>query len=331
MGGKKPIGEHPSRGHLQRRFTSISRRGGHTHRTYDPASDENEYHNVPVIQEFSLFSEFDISPDRFGILSNKISTEKEEEDNELKNGKVEAVSPFQSGITDNIFYTPQGSSSTAHHHPSAATSSPTSQTLPPPQLEMLQMTVYHLTAALERLEFQFYAAMNNLYCYGLPLQQHIPQQEPSQTPTPSTFTSNDETNGNLIKKINERLSTLEGRQKIIQGKISQLDNLYGQTAQAWGKSIREMLKGNIAQFPIPTNIPEVKEEMEIPKVSPLSDQAQKAVITTNDSTNTEPHSAVNLSKELPQPRSSNSGKNCQEFSPLKHNISSPTSTSLGVP
>lgn len=108
------------------------------------------------------------------------------------------------------------------------------------------MTVFHLTSALERLEFQFYAAMNNLYCYGLPTHhqpyQPQPQQSPGCAPSPTTTTlPNEESSSNVIKRINERLSTLEGRQKIIQSKISQLDNLYGQTTQAWGKSIKEMI------------------------------------------------------------------------------------------
>jgi hypothetical protein len=256
MGGKKPIGEHPSRGHLQRRFTSIARRGAHTHRGYNfeygSKMDENE-NVVPVIQEFSLFSEFDISPDRFGILSKQIDKEKFYS----KEDKLETVvvPPFQSGIGENIFRPEQQTSQEG----GAEEEEGEEEDYAPcegNQVEILQMTVFHLTSALERLEYQFYAAMNNIYCFGVPVPlTPTPGTAPGATTgsaalsTSSPPVATEESTSSLLKRVNERLSTLEGRQKTIQSKISQLDNLYGQSTQSWGKSIREILKANKQTFP----------------------------------------------------------------------------------
>jgi hypothetical protein len=254
MGGKKPIGEHPSRGHLQRRFTGVTRRGGHTHRGnyWDPKSPFDDHENpniVPVIeQEFSLFSEFDLSPDRFGIL-NKQTLEQHKVSDLKDEIKIENVTTFC--LQNNMLpsQTSQGqslpSTSQPHHiHQQEQIEEYGGQS----HVEMLQMTVFHLTSALERLEFQFYAAMNNLYCYGLPTHHQPYQPQPQQvtggSSSPTTMTvPNEESSSSMIKRINERLSTLEGRQKIIQSKISQLDNLYGQTTQAWGRSIKEIVRG----------------------------------------------------------------------------------------
>jgi hypothetical protein len=262
MGGKKPIGEHPSRGHLQRRFTGVTRRGGHTHRGnyWDPKSpfDDDNPNIVPVIQqEFSLFSEFDLSPDRFGILSKQTMDHKV---SDLKDEiKIENVTTFC--LENNMLpsQTTQGEPLTSTTQPQVH-QQPVGEYESQSHVEMLQMTVFHLTSALERLEFQFYAAMNNLYCYGLPThhqpqqqfpQQQLHQQAPRASSSPTTATaSGEESSSNMIKRINERLSTLEGRQKIIQSKVSQLDNLYGQTTQAWGRSIKEIMRAGGGARPI---------------------------------------------------------------------------------
>jgi hypothetical protein len=254
MGGKKPIGEHPSRGHLQRRFTSIARRGAHTHRGYfDYGSkfDENESMVVPVIQEFSLFSEFDISPDRFGILSKEI----DKENLYSKEEKLETVTvpPFKSGIVDNIFGPKALSKEEEEEEEEEEEGEEEYGPSTGNQVEALQMTVFHLSNALERLEYQFYAAMNNIYCFGVPVPLPTATEGVSVTTTTAQHSSPsvtpDESTSALLKRVNERLSTLEGRQKTIQSKISQLDNLYGQSTQAWGKSIREILKANVSTEP----------------------------------------------------------------------------------
>jgi hypothetical protein len=45
-----------------------------------------------------------------------------------------------------------------------------------------------------------------------------------------------------IRKLKERLCTVEGRQKVVQGKVSQLDKLYGSNSAAWGRHIKGLIQ-----------------------------------------------------------------------------------------
>lgn len=44
-----------------------------------------------------------------------------------------------------------------------------------------------------------------------------------------------------IRQLKERLCTVEGRHKVVQGKVSQLDKLYGTSAASWGRHIKNQL------------------------------------------------------------------------------------------
>jgi hypothetical protein len=46
-----------------------------------------------------------------------------------------------------------------------------------------------------------------------------------------------------IRRLKERLCTMEGRHKMVQGKVSQLDKLYGASSASWGRRIRIILQG----------------------------------------------------------------------------------------
>lgn len=209
MGGKKPIGEHPSRGHLQRRFTSTFRRGGHRHHGDGSAVDDD---GAPVVQqEFSLFSQFDSTPNRFGILTANDKTE-------LRTHNVDVSHlPMEEKNDINVIS----------------------------EIHSLQCNMGTLIAAFERLQYDFYSSTNQAYMYGMyqvqgesfrgSLFPNMPSEEPQQNPD---FEQ-------VVKRINERLSTLEGRQKSIQSKISQLDSLYGQSSSSWSKSIKKILASQV--------------------------------------------------------------------------------------
>mmetsp|Transcript_427 Transcript_427/g.810 ORF Transcript_427/g.810 Transcript_427/m.810 type:complete len:340 (-) Transcript_427:314-1333(-) len=212
MGGKKAIGEHPSRG---RRFTGISRRGGHStvHRGYDtPNSDEEG--SIPAMQEFSLFSQFDISPDRFGILQNDISSDEKTE----KHSPTPTKTP-SSPLPPKLYGQSEGISNVYIMN----------------EIQKLQHTVYNLVSAFGRLEYEFYTSMNSLYYYGGASPNACPH---TSSPSPKVDEP-DKGDGNLsLKKLHERLSTLEGRHRSMQSKISQLDNIYGRSSEAWAKNIK---------------------------------------------------------------------------------------------
>ena len=216
MGGKKPIGEHPSRGHLQRRFTTALRRGGH-HRAHVDAATE-EYEVTPVTQEFSLFSQFDSSPNRFGILSRG-------ENSDAPDRKVESVLSVSAPVHV------QEEEKLSDYNIMG-------------EIHSLQYNMSVLIAAFERLQYDFYGGANQAYMYGM-------YQDPTGVlPTGMEFRGESTGLGRsdisasdspALKKINERLSTLEGRQKAIQSKISQLDSLYGPNSTTWAKTIKSML------------------------------------------------------------------------------------------
>jgi hypothetical protein len=205
MGGKKPIGEHPSRGHLQRRFTSTFRRGGHRHHGDGTTEEEDA---VPVVQqEFSLFSQFDSTTNRFGIL-----TTTEQKSNIVESPAMTHL-PLEDKNEINVVS----------------------------EIHSLHCNMSTLIAAFERLQYDFYNTANHAYMYSM--QPHADLSSAMGYPSAPAESSSypDPDHEAVVKRINERLSTLEGRQKSIQSKISQLDILYGSSTSSWSKSIKKIL------------------------------------------------------------------------------------------
>lgn len=189
MGGKKSIGENRNRGHLHHRFTGS--RGGHS-RAYSESTDASQIPPV-AMQEFSLFSQFDVS-DQFRKLKNDENV-------------IQSIDPIKDDMDD--FRN---------------------------QLATLDDKINFIGNCLSGLEQNFYNAMNQIiYNQGTMSGVNQPWRydQPISNPVP--------TNEQDSKKIAERLSTLEGRQNVIQSKIAQLDLLYGQSASAWSRNIKAIL------------------------------------------------------------------------------------------
>lgn len=56
----------------------------------------------------------------------------------------------------------------------------------------------------------------------------------------SAYAEEKEESSTSVQRLLERVSTMEGRQSSIQSKMSQLDNVFGATAQSWGKGAKTL-------------------------------------------------------------------------------------------
>lgn len=235
MGGKKAIGENRNRGHLHHRFTG---RGGYpiTRGIHGMDSSILDSPSIPIMQEFSLFAQFDV-------------TEKFRDNARTKDSDLNEPTPFSlPGF--------------AHMSEQVEKIEQTMELSPKDEFEteqlyerimMLENHVQHLTTALQFFESNFYHSMNNLYYMGFqPMNYHNghgPSNQPQSYPPvnyeqqqmpqqPFVYPVNEV--DNTLKKLSERVSTLEGRQSVTQSKLAHLDTIYGPTAGAWSRSIKQM-------------------------------------------------------------------------------------------
>jgi hypothetical protein len=212
MGGKKSLGENRNRGHLHHRYTGhAGKRGGYGHgvarggNVDDILSDGTLGGPVPISQEFSLFSQFDVS-DRF----RQMKSESEEK---------HSISQFDPIVT-------------------AEDGGKSDQTA---RLDALEDQLISIGNSLAYLEQSFYSAMNHLFYMGYTNGMTPLSPFPHMSAYPlHTSAMNDDT----MKKLGDRLKTVEGRQNVIQSKIAQLDLLYGSTPSAWAKNIKKIVHEN---------------------------------------------------------------------------------------
>lgn len=261
MGGKKPAGDHPSRGSYFRR--QYSSRGGHhaggsgeqhscQHEplVFETDSAENE---VPDYQEFSLFSALS-SVNRFGDFlstSREVSCDAEKE-----------LSTNESGIDTEAFKERNQEAfvrSFRSHDSSYDVLLKRNEQLEC-SIQRLEETIHGMSQQIERLNYEHGLMVQQLQQSWHFMHSQFYNQESISCRgymEPKTYFqrkdvdfagANDAQHVHKdmdivveIRKLNERLSTLEGRHKLIQGKVSQLDKIYGPTSTAWGKHIKGIL------------------------------------------------------------------------------------------
>lgn len=265
------MGDHPSRGSYSRR---VNTRGGHQWHPEQFLSSHQHPHEpddkVPDYQDFSLFSAF--SSDRFGgilgnhdhsghssssgLLESEIG-DAEDRLSSLDGGTKLLRSPGMSYEDTGAVRRGNWSISETDFKNLLDKNARLEE-----DVQNLHETVNNMAQAMERLQFEHCSIMQQLHqswqfmhmqLYGQSgCFPHIGSQTgetvSSQTSDicsedrPGNVKGSTDNNAEEIKKLKERLCTIEGRHKTVQGKVSQLDKIYGPTSAAWGKHIKALLQ-----------------------------------------------------------------------------------------
>ena len=284
MGGKKPVGDHPSRGSYFRRIHTT--RGGHHGGSTELQQGHGEIgveggdREVPVYQEFSLFSAFS-SSDRFGGLLETNNTSHSDNRNSLTSDTISNEFHDLHNSSNLVIGTYKEDDKVVETGP-PTTAQYSALLEKNEQLEIafqrLQDTVCDMSQAMDRLNYEHSLIVQQLQqswqfihmhlCYpGEKSYPNIHSTEGSLPTTPCasgplaytteedmslTQTTGEQPNRETalveitedIRKLKERVCTVEGRHKMVQGKVSQLDKLYGTTSASWGRHIKEILQQN---------------------------------------------------------------------------------------
>lgn len=265
MGGKKPVGDHPSRGSYFRRLHTG--RGGH-HTSDAPQDHCHQPHcsldsegDVPTYQDFSLFSAFSSSNRFGGILS--ANTDSADTETDTGPGNFDRSSHSTVGGVTMLHQAQQREEHGAAQYTALLAQNSRLESA----VQQLQEHVMYLSQAMERLSYEHGVVVQQtqqswqfmyaqLCAHGVsgvssPPIQRVPAGKvgdkavaSSTAPAPSRKEGEDGVEAEVaeeLRRLKERLCTVEGRHKMVQGKVSQLDKLYGTTSAAWGRRIKSLL------------------------------------------------------------------------------------------